>query len=245
MGAIPEKVCDGCFKLIMKTVSKGAALRAEASAKEQNRLMLWRNRVGLIKQAKMHLQKKNFADAAVSFEKYLRVLEIVYDLKPGGLSPDLFRGDIKAQELTVIASVYWDLMRVYDTNANYAARQMKTADKLAEFIRYTPIFGHVMRKAEVQTRTAKNPEAFKRFVKLSNSKRPRCFIATAAFESYDDETVLTLCRLRDERLKRTRLGRKFVWAYYRVSPSLANQLDRYPGLKPTARLILKLIAKTA
>ncbi len=245
LGVIPDSVCDGCFKLILKTVSKGAALRAEAAAKEQNRLMLWRNRVSLIKQAKLHLQQKNFSDAAVSFEKYLRVLEIVYDLKPGGLTPELFRGDTKAQELTVIASVYWDLLRVYDTNANYAARQMKTAEKLAEFVRFTPIYGHVMRKADVQTRTAKNPEAFKKFIKLSNSKRPRCFIATSAFENPSDETVLTLCRLRDERLKKSLLGRKFVWAYYRVSPSLAKHLDRHPRFKATVRLILKLIAKTA
>ena len=242
---MPDAVCDGCHKMMTSMISKGAALRAEAANKVQNRLMLWKNRVGLIKQAKMFLSQKNFADAAVSFEKYLRVLEIVYDLKPGGLTPELFRGNTKAQELTVITSVYWDLMRVYDTNAAYKDRQMKAAEKLAMFVRYTPIYGHIMRKADIQTRAAKHPEAFKKFVKLSNSQRPRCFIATAAFESYDDPTVLKLCRLRDERLKRSRAGRKFVWAYYRLSPRLAKQLDAHPRLKPAARLILKLIAKTA
>ena len=242
---VPESVCDGCYKMMAKLVSKGAALRQEASAKEQNRLMLWRNRVGLIKQAKQNLANKNFPDAAVSFEKYLRVLEIVYELKPGGLTPELFRGDAKSQELTVITSVYWDLMRVYDTSSSYADRQMKAAEKLAEFARFTPIYGHIMRKAEVQTRTAKNTDAFKRFLKLSNAKRPRCFIATSAFESYNDETVVKLCEFRDERLKRTRLGRKFIYAYYRVSPKLAQALDRHSSLKPAARLILKLLAKTA
>jgi hypothetical protein len=242
---VPDTVCDGCYKMMAKMVSKGAALRQEASAKEQNRLMLWRNRVGLIKQAKQHLAQKNFAGAAVSFEKYLRVLEIVYDLKPGGLTPELFRGDSKSQELTVITSVYWDLMRVYDSSSSYADRQMKAAEKLAEFARYTPIYGHIMRKADAQTRTAKNPEAFKKFTKLSNAKRPRCFIATSAFDSYTDETVVKLCELRDQRLKRTRIGRKIVYAYYCVSPRIARALDRHSGLKPAARLILKLLAKTA
>jgi hypothetical protein len=245
----PDQVCDGCYKMMAKMVSKGAALRAEAAAKEQNRLMLWRNRVGLIKQAKMHLVKKNFADAAVSFEKYLRVLEIVYETKAGGLTPDLFRGDSKAQELTVITSVYWDLMRVYDSSSNYAERQMKAAEKLAEFARFTPIYGHIMRKAEIQSRSAKNSDAYKKFLKLSNAKRPRCFIATSAFDSYTDETVQALCTLRDERLKKTVLGRKFIYAYYRVSPLFASHLDRHPGLKPAARLILRhaawILAKTA
>lgn len=243
MSPAPEQVCEGCYKMMAKLVSKGAALRAEASAKEQNRLMLWKNRVGLIKQAKQYLAQKNFSDAAVSFEKYLRVLEIVYDVKPSGLTPDLFKNNLKSQELTVIASVYWDLMRVYDTNSRYADRQAKAAEKLAEFVRFTPIYGHVMKKADVQTRAAKNPEAFKKFLKLSNSKRPRCFIATAAFDDYENETVVQLCRFRDQRLKKTRAGRSFVALYYRYSPKLASSLDHYPSLKPAARLALKWVAQ--
>lgn len=249
VASVPDTVCEGCHAMLAKMVSKGAALRAEAAAKEQNRLMLWRNRVGLIRQAKQNLAQKNFADAAVSFEKYLRVLEIVYDLKAGGLKPDLFRGASKSQELTVITSVYWDLMRVYDSSSNYADRQMKAAEKLAEFARFTPIYGHIMKKAEVQSRVAKNSAAFRHFLKLSNAKRPRCFIATSAFDSYTDETVMQLCELRDQRLKRTRWGRKFIYLYYRLSPRLASHLDRHESLKPAARLILKhaarFLAKTA
>jgi hypothetical protein len=243
VSTVPETVCDGCYAMLSKLVSKGAALRAEAAAKEQNRLMLWRNRVGLIKQAKMNLAHKNFAEAAVSFEKYLRVLEIVHDLKPGGLKPELFRGASKSQELTVITSVYWDLMRVYDTSSNYADRQTKAAEKLAEFARFTPIYGHIMRKAETQSRIAKNQGAYRHFLKLSNAKRPRCFIATSAFDSYTDETVLALCDLRDRRLKRSHLGRKFIYLYYRLSPHLARHLDRHEALKPAARLILRQAAR--
>ena len=240
---VPDAVCEGCFAMLAKLVSKGAALRAEAAAKEQNRLMLWRNRVGLIKQAKQNLAQKNFAEAAVSFEKYLRVLEIVHDLKAGGLTPDLFRGASKSQELTVITSVYWDLMRVYDSSSNYADRQMRAAEKLAEFARFTPIYGHLMRKAESQARVAKNSVAFKHFLKLSNAKRPRCFIATSAFDSYTDETVQALCELRDQRLKQSRLGRTVIYFYYRVSPGLSRALDRHERLKPAARLILRQAAR--
>jgi hypothetical protein len=205
--------------------------------------MLWRNRVGLIKQAKQSLAQKNFPEAAVAFEKYLRVLEIVHDLKPGGLKPELFRGAAKQQEITVITSVYWDLMRVYDSSPTYAERQMKAAEKLAEFARFTPIYGHIMRKAEAQSRIAKNNAAFRHFLKISNTKRPRCFIATSAFDSYTDETVMALCEWRDQKLKRTWLGRKLVYCYYRVSPSLASALDRHERLKPAARLILRQAAR--
>lgn len=241
---IPEAVCEGCLKMLTKMISKGAVLRAEQQAKEQNRLMLWRNRVHLVKQAKGLLAQKNYSEAAVAFEKYLRVLEIIYEQKPGGLSPDLFKNEARSQEMTVITSVYWDLMRIYDTSPRYGDRQKKAAEKLAEFVRFTPIFPHIMRKAESQTRTAKNPEAFRKFLKLSNAKRPRCFVATAAFEGQRTETVDTLCRFRDQRLKQSAFGRGLVYTYYRVSPSIATWLDRHPRLKPATRKLLTWIAKT-
>jgi hypothetical protein len=241
--SVPDEVCDGCLKILNKMISKGAALRFEVQAKEQNRLMLWRNRVQLVKQAKVHLSKKNFSDAAVAYEKYLRVLEIVYETKPGELSPDLFKNQARAQEMTVITSVYWDLMRIYDTHATYRERQYKAAQKLAEFVRFTPVFPHIIRKAESQTRQAKNPEAFQKFLKLSNANRPRCFIATAAFDGYGHPTIWQLCRFRDQFLRHSGWGRIAIYHYYRCSPGIAAFLDRNPALKPFVRAALTQIAK--
>lgn len=243
--AVPEQVCEGCFAQLSRLVSKGAVLRAEAQAKEQNRLMLWRNRVQLVKQAKQHLAQKNFSDAAVSYEKYLRVLEIVYECKPGELKPDLFKSQARAQEMTVITSVYWDLMRIYDTHSRYADRQSKAAEKLAAFVRFSPIFPQIMRKADTQTRTAKNPAIFKKFIKLSNASRPRCFIATAAFDGERTMTVEQLCAFRDQHLKTSAGGRRFVRVYYKVSPHVADFLDRNPTLKPATRKLLQWIATSA
>lgn len=244
LGSIPDSVCEGCLKILNKMGSKGASLRSEAQAREQNRLMLWRNRVQLVKQAKHHLAKKNFSDSAVAYEKYLRVLEIVYEAKPGELTPELFKNQARAQEMTVIASVYWDLMRIYDTHATYKERQYKAAAKLAEFVRFTPVFPHIMRKAESQARTAKNPDAFQKFLRMSNSKRPRCFIATSAFDGYGYDVVWTLCDFRDEYLRRSTAGRRLISLYYRTSPRVAAALDRHPAWKPFIRAALTRIAKS-
>ena len=239
---VPASVCDGCHLQLGKLVNKGAALRAEAQAKQQNRLMLWRSRVIIVKKAKALMAAKNFPDAAVCYEKYIRALEIVYDKKPGELSPDLFKADARMQEISVIASVYWDLMRIYDSHARYAERQMKAAVKLAEFARFSPVFAFIMRKAESQARSARNPGAYKAFIKLSNSRRPRCFIATSAFDGCHP-VVDALCEFRDGRLMPSRGGRALVAAYYRVSPPLARALDRAPWLKPPVRLALALFAR--
>lgn len=239
---VPERVCEGCLKQLARSISRGAILRAEQRAKEQNRLMLWRSRVKLVKQAKQHLAHKNYPDAAVAYEKYLRVLEIVYDRKPGELSPDLFKGEGRAQEMTVIASVYWDLMRIYDTHDRFKERQFKAADKLAQFVRYTPAFPHIMRRAESYLRQARNPAAFQKFIKMAKSNRPRCFIATSAFDGYRDPVVETLCRFRDQRLKTTPFGRHCIRLYYRHSPKIAEFLDSHPALKPATRKALRSLA---
>jgi hypothetical protein len=238
---VPNEVCEDCLRSFARLVSKGAVLRAEAEAKEQNRLSLWRNRVNLVKQAKQLMAQKQYSDAAISYEKYLRILEIIYEKNPGGLTPETFKNSKK--ELTIIASVYWDLVRIYDVNPRYSDRQLLAAEKLADFARFTPVFPNILRKAEAQTRSAKNPAAFKRFLGLVNHKRARCFIATSAFDGQRTQEIEILCRFRDQLLKRQAWGRRFVWAYYKVSPAVAEYLDANPKLKPATRKVLSLLAK--
>jgi hypothetical protein len=239
---IPDAVCGGCQKVLMRMISKGAALRAEQVAKEQHRLILWKSRVSLVKQAKLLQMQKSFAEAAIAYEKYLRVLEVVYEANAGELTPELFKNEARSPEITVIASVYWDLMRIYDTNPRQAERQRKAGEKLALFLRYSPIFPQVTRKAESLSRTAKNPEAFKHFLKISRANRPRCFIATAAFDGVRTETVEQLCQFRDQTLRSSAVGRYFIFCYYKISPGLAHFLDQHPSLKPYIRSLLARLA---
>lgn len=243
LSAVPDTVCGGCYSILSKMVSKGAALRAQQQAKEQNRLMLWRNRVNLVKKAKDLLAQKNYGESAVQYEKYLRVLELVYDKKPGELSPEMFASGSRQQEMTVVASVYWDLMRIYDQSPRYKDRQMVAAKKLAEFARFTPIYPHIMRKAEGLARSGKNADVYRYFVKASNKNRPRCFIATAAFDGHESPTVTELRQFRDRVLRRSRSGRIATRLYYRVSPPLARYIDRGPApVRALLRQALRLIA---
>ncbi len=241
---VPDAVCAGCHAILSKMISMGAVLRSKAQAKEQNRLLLWRNRVSLVRKAKDHLAAREFGESAVYFEKYLRVLELVYDKKPGELTPDLFSTDARRQEMTVVASVYWDLMRIYDQSPRYKERQTAAAVKLGAFVRFTPIYGHIMRKAETMTRTAKNPDVFKHFLKISNKNRPRCFIASAAFEGADDPTIETLRLYRDRVLRKDAVGRRFTRLYYRYSPPVARLIDRGPAsLRAALRFMFRKIAQ--
>lgn len=236
----PVECCDICFREFERLVSKGAKLRAEAIARDQQRLYLWRNRTNMVKQGRQLMAQKVYSEAAIMYEKYLKIIEIVYQVKPPAITPDLFKG--RPSELTLVASVYWDLLRVYDTHERYQDRQMIAAEKLAMFIRFTPLLPTITKKAQILCRTGRNPDAFKKFLKLADKEAPRCFIATAAFDGQRTETVQTLCVFRDEVLKNHSSGRAFVALYYRLSPGIAEFLDHTPFLKAPCRIALKSMA---
>ncbi|WP_413289356.1 CFI-box-CTERM domain-containing protein [Bdellovibrio sp. HCB337] len=242
---VPGQVCVGCINELQRSAanSSGGVLMAQERAKEQHRLQLWKNRVQLIKQARTCMNQKMYSEAAGAYEKYLKIMEIVFDCKKNELKPELFKESARHTELTVVASVYWDLLRIYDMNDRYNERQNHCAKQLANFIRFTPIYPDIIRKAEVFQRSAKNPAVIKQFLKMSSASRPRCFVATAAFESVYAVEVQQLRFFRDHSLKKHALGRHFTLWYYRVSPKIACLLDKHSWAKPAVRALLRVLIK--
>lgn len=227
-------------------MSEGSStILAQEKAREQRKLMLWKSRVNLIKKARQLMMGKAFSEAAVAYEKYLRVLEVVFDAQPGELTPEHFKDSARTQELTLVASVYWDLLRIYDTSEKYGERQALAAKKLAQFLKFTPIFPDIVRKAESFSRTARNPGAVRAFVKSATSTKTRCFIATAAFESEFAAPVMALQGWRDRFLIKYVWGLRFIQAYEKLSPPVAEFLDRHDWLKPAVRGTLMFVLKLA
>lgn len=241
---IHSEVCKPCLQEMRKSShSVGGSLLAEAKAKENHKLNLWKSRVQLIKKGRTLMEQKMFSDAAVEYEKYIKLMEIVFDCQKGELKPDLFKERARHQELTVICSVYWDLLRIYDTSEAYAQRQVIAAEQLAKFLPFTPIFPDIIKKAETFSKGAKNPAVIKSFIRQALRQRPRCFIATSAFEYPHADEVLLLRAFRDGFLRQQKWGRQFIRVYYRYSPKAACLLDKQPWLKPAVRACLRLLIK--
>jgi hypothetical protein len=238
-----EQICDECHQELKAKASKGAQLRANQKAREQNRVILWKSRVNLVKQARKLMEAKAYSEAAVSYEKYLRVLEVVYDLKPGELGPEVFNKSHRSKELSVVASVYWDLFRIYDNSPRYADRMAKAGQKLALFLPYSNVMPQIVRKAEGFQKNARNPAQVRKLLQSVRASRVRCFIASAVFPSPYCEEVFLLRAFRDEILKTHPLGRKFVLFYYKHSPHWAAFLKRHPRLHPLLRSSLRLFAQ--
>ncbi|MEQ1721537.1 MAG: CFI-box-CTERM domain-containing protein [Pseudobdellovibrio sp.] len=241
---IADQMCKSCLNdLRKKAYGSGGMLLAQERAKEDRKKLLWQSRVSLIKKGHALMANKLYSEAAVSYEKYLRVLELVFDCKPGLLNPESLKESAKTAELTIIVGVYWDLLRIYDSSDQYADRQKHAALQLAKFINYTPVFPDIMKKAQKFLATAKHPEVVKSFIGNAKKKRTRCFVATSAFESPTSLEVQFLRVYRDQTLKNSYSGRKFILFYYKISPSIASFLDQQTWLKPFVRAILRFVIK--
>lgn len=243
--SFPPEICEACSRELVKNAAKGSILVAREKAREQRKLMLWKSRVPLLKKARAQMLGKAFSEAAVSYEKYVRVLEVMFDAKPGGLLPEHFKESARTQELTVVASVFWDLIRIYDTSDKYGDRLRQTTEKLAQFLRFTPIYPDIMRKAEAFSRTCRNQSVLKSFLKSASDSKSRCFIATSAFESPWAEEVEILRTFRDEKLLSNKFGIIFVQTYYRLSPPIARFMDKNALSRALVRKLLRLIVHRA
>ena len=67
---------------------------------------------------------------------------------------------------------------------------------------------------------------------------PRCFIATATFQSEEAPEVAYLREFRDRVLLRSSIGVGLVELYYRTSPQIALLIERHPGLRRASRAML-------
>lgn len=244
--SVSGSICLACASDLRKLLSqsRGGTLLAQERAKEAYRLDLWKNRVALIKKARDLMSGKNYSAAAVTYEKYIKVLEIVFTLKKGQtLTPKLFKDSARTSEITVVASVYWDLFRIYDTNPKYNERQHSAGKQLAAFIQYSPIYPDIIKKAEAFQKSAKNPGIVKSFIKEATQQRPKCFIATSTFGDQFCGEVVYLRLFRDYFLCKHALGRALVAAYYQISPSLASMIEKNPTLQKVSKCLLNGLIK--
>ncbi len=243
-----DTLCKSCLATLQRQAygTKGVLLSQER-AKETKKKKMWQNRVSLVRNGHSLMKNNLHSEAAVSYEKYLRLVEMVFACGPGQLTPQMLKEAAKTAELTVIAGVYWDLVRIYDSSDKYGGRQKIAARQLAKFATYTPIFPDLIKKAHVFMKTARHPEVIKSFLVASKATRPRCFIATSAFATPMAEEIIFLREYRDKTLKTNSIGRKFVYLYYKISPQIACFLDKHetqiPWLKPAVRACLRLVIK--
>ncbi len=236
------QVCPKCYTDLSNMISQGARLRANKTKETYNRKVLWKNRVGFLKQARNLMSVRAYPEAAVLYEKYIKSVAVGFEKKPTEISPEIFKDPRHRKELSVLTYVFWDLYKIYDTDPKYAQKLNFAAEKLKAFASSGSQQEDIARKLENFDKFAQNRAVFKDLSKTLNASVVRCFIATAAFSSRTAPEVITLCAFRDQILKASLFGRFFIMSYYKISPPIARYLDNQPFLKKIARSILRKTA---
>ncbi len=244
-GAIPSAVCSNCYQDFTSKISNGAKLRAQKIAKDENKKIIWRQRLELAQKGRENMAIKNYPNAAMFYEKYLYGLATGFDIEPQNLVPSLFVDVKYKKELIVVCYAYFDLFKIYDHSSNPATKEKYNLAKeqLKLFANLPSTRPLILRKLRNYKASANNKGAVDEVLKaLDKNKDGRCFIATAAFGSSSAPEVQTFYVFRDEILARWQLGQLLVQWYYFLSPPLAKILDRSSLAKKMARFILRVVA---
>lgn len=238
---IPDLICSPCYESLDSLISEAGVLNAKDRFKSAAKIALWKSRIGMLRKARNQMKRKVFGEAAASYEKYIKVLETLFEVKLDEMTPDTFKKKAATKELTVVCSVFWDLIRIYDTNEKYKPKQILIAQKLAEFAPFTPMLVEMIRQAEAYKRRTRNPDVIGKLIKQMANRRASCFIATSAFNGVCAPEVLFLQNWRDNVLLTYKAGVIFTNFYYKVSPPLAQVLDKLSILKPMVRALLGVL----
>lgn len=236
-----ESVCTNCFKSLSKNLSSATLLKAEEVIQGNYKKNLWKNRLALIKQARALMARKEQAEAAICYEKYLKVVQFVYEKEFDELSASMF-GE-HPREVTVICGALWSLVEIYDLHPTYASKQEVCAAKLGELLPYTNLFASLAKQASMKVRHANNAQAYRTILKKANIKTGNCFIASVAFENRNDPTLVLLRKFRNQVLAPNPAGRLLVNFYYRYSPALANRLQHFSAARRLLRALLPPLAR--
>lgn len=82
-----------------------------------------------------------------------------------------------------------------------------------------------------------------RAAQVKSTASDGCYIATMAYGDYEHPQVLELRKFRDEFLRKSFLGRKFIKFYYEYSPRLVEKLKDKPKTNDIIRTLLDKLVK--
>jgi hypothetical protein len=236
-----DAICTSCFKSLSKNLSNASFLAAEQTIQKNFKNNLWKNRLNLIRHARNLLALKEYAEAAICYEKYLKVIEYIYEKKRHEFTAQLFKDT--PREVTLVSGALWALVEIYDLHPKYKEKQESSAKILGELMSYTNLFSTIVKKASVKRKHARNPAAYKVLLKAAHVSHGHCFIASIAYPDRHDPTVVDLRRFRSQYLLQRAWGRAFVRLYYSWSPGLAFRLRKYESVKVFLRFTLPPLAK--
>jgi hypothetical protein len=197
---------------------------------EEQRKELLKKRVEIAKEGIRLAQAGNTIESIRKYQQYILILEMWKKCGRDGLTLDLFDKTKDLYEIVLLSGIYWDLAKLYD-RAKRPDQKADLVDYLKKYVLFSKtmpfqaLSGETLRKYLGSGRCRHRIEFKSAYTALTGEK---CFVATSLLDVTESMTIVRLRNFRDGRLRKSRVGRTGVFAYYRVSPAVVRVLDRSP-----------------
>lgn len=225
---------------LSKQIRENIQASLEIAEREQKK-ELFRRRLELARSGVSFMNGKNFPEAVKAFLSYLKILEEWKQVPEHGLNPTHFDLRVDKAEILLISGIYWDLTKLYDrTKSPEKYKLMKVyLTKYVVFSKGMPFqetAAETLRKY-ILVEKPKHVADFKGAYK--SLAKNKCFVATELVEHLEPRTLPALRSWRDNSLRKTRLGRVFIYRYYKAGPMLALRISVWPT--PIKRILAKTL----
>ncbi|NOT79234.1 MAG: hypothetical protein HOP07_09580 [Bacteriovoracaceae bacterium] len=194
--------------------------------KREQVVELYRTRLTHLKRAQLFVKEDRMALAVDSYNKYLGILALYFDITEDRLTPTLFDAEKDMTELLLISHAYWDLAKAYDRSPNLVRDCLRCLDQFVKFsigFKYQHVNAQIIRKFN-NKKQAHNPKAFDAAYQKIQVSSKKCYIATMCFGE-DHPNTQTLRHFKRS-IAYSESGRDFIDFYYQYSPMLVNFLNR-------------------
>ena len=199
--------------------------------KREQLIELYRTRLSHLKRAQIFFKEDRVSLAVDSYNKYLGILALYFDVTEDRLTPSMFDTEKDMTELLLISHAYWDLAKAYDRSPNLQRECFRCLEQFIKFsigFKYQHVNAQIIRKFN-NKKQAHNLKAFEAAYHKIQISAKRCYLATMCFGFEDEKTEV----LRHFKLKiaKYNLGLDFIDFYYAHSPTLVNYLEERPKRK--------------
>lgn len=210
-------------------------------AEDENRRNLLEKRIGYVTAGLKAYEAKKVTEAVINYQSFIKILEGVKGVSPGGLTPSHFDREKELGDLLLLVGIYWDLTKLFDHTKSDARKQefMQYLEKFVLFSKGTswqPMCAEILRRYLAAEKPKHRAEFRNAYQLIGDGK---CFIVTALMQETRFETLPILWRFRDEVLMNYGAGRAFVRVYYFVGPRIAARIEKLPsgGRKTIGRAV--------
>ncbi len=212
-------------------MAKKKEVKTTNDKKREQLIELYRTRLSHLKRAQIFVKEDRISLAVDSYNKYLGILALYFDVTEERLTPSLFDTEKDMTELLLISHAYWDLAKAYDRSPNLQRDCFRCLEQFMKFsigFKYQHVNAQIIRKFN-NKKQAHNLKAFEAAYHKIQISAKRCYVASMCFGQENEKTEVL--RQLKQKIAKYNLGLDFIDFYYAYSPSLVDYLEEKPKQK--------------